>query len=81
MMDARNFKNLTETEKTDYIKLKKKETELKRLKSAIEIGYTYKLRKTYRHGAYVGRYTLTETELESAKKRITELEKELSQAE
>ena len=81
MMDARNFKNLTEAEKTKYIERKRKETELKRLKSAIEIGYTYKLRKTYRHGAYVGRYTLTKTELEKAKKRITELEKELSQAE
>ena len=81
MMDARNFKNLTETEKTDYIELKKKETELKRLKSAIEIGYTYKLRKTYRHGAYVGRHTLTAEEIEEAKKKIIELEKELGQAE
>ena len=81
MMDARNFKDLTETEKTDYIECKKKETELKRLKSDIEYGYTYKLRTTYRHGAYVGRHTLTEDEIEKAKKRITELEKELSQAE
>ena len=81
MMDARNFKNLTEAEKTKYIERKRKETELKRLKSAIEIGYTYKLRKTYRHGAYVGRHTLTAEEIEEAKKKIIELEKELSQVE
>ena len=81
MMDARNFKNLTETEKTAEIKRMKLERELKRLKSAIEIGYTYKLRKTYRHGAYVGRHTLTTEEIEEAKKKIIELEKELSQAE
>ena len=80
-MNFKEFSQMTEAEKTKYIERKRKETELKRLKSAIEIGYTYKLRKTYRHGAYVGRYTLTETELEKAKKRITELEKELSQAE
>ena len=81
MMDARNFKVLTETEKTNYIERKRKETELKRLKSDIEYGYTYKLRTTYRHGAYVGRHTLTADEIEKAKKRITELEKELSQVE
>lgn len=81
MMDARNFKNLTETEKTKYIERKRKETELKKLKSAVEDGYTYKLRTTYRHGAYMGRHTLTVDEIEKTKKRITELEKELSQAE
>lgn len=80
-MNFKEFSQMTEAEKTKYIERKRKETELKRLKSAIEIGYTYKLRKTYRHGAYVGRYTLTKTEIEKAKKRITELEKELSQAE
>ena len=81
MMNARNFKNLTEAEKTKYIERKRKETELKKLKSAVEDGYTYKLRTTYRHGAYVGRHTLTAEENEEAKKKIIELEKELSQAE
>ena len=81
MMNAREFTNLTEEQKTAYIELKKKEVELKRLKSAIKIGYTHKMRITYRHGAYVGRYTLTPDEIEKAKKRITELEKELNQAE
>lgn len=79
-MSFKEFSQMTETEKTNYIERKRKETELKNLKSAVEDGYTYKLRTTYRHGAYVGRHTLTTEEIEEAKKKIIELETELNQA-
>ena len=72
-MNFKEFSQMTETEKTKYIERKRKETELKKLKSAVEDGYTYKLRTTYRHGAYMGRHTLTIEEIESVKKRIMEL--------
>ena len=52
-MNFKEFSQMTEAEKTKYIERKRKETELKKLKSAVEDGYTYKLRTTYRHGAYV----------------------------
>lgn len=80
-MNFKKFSQMTEAEKTKYIERKRKETELKNLKSAVEDGYTYKLRTTYRHGAYVGRHTLTTEEIEKAKKKIIELETELNQAE
>ena len=80
MMNLKDFRNLTEEQQTAYIELKKKEVELKRLKRIIEYGYDYKLRKLV-HGAYVGRHTPDSDELEKVKKRITELEKELNQAE
>lgn len=80
MINAREFTNLTEEQKTAYINIKKKETELNRLKRTIEYGYDYKLRRLV-HGAYVGRHTPDSNELEKIKKRITELEKELNQAE
>lgn len=80
MMNSKNFTNLTEKQKTAYIELKRKENELNRLKRTIEYGYSYKLRRLV-HGAYVGRHTPDSDELEKIKKRITELEKELKQAE
>lgn len=79
-MNFKEFSQMTETEKTNYIERKRKETEFKNLKSAVEDGYTFKLRTTYRHGAYVGRHTLTAEEIEEAKKKIVELETELNQA-
>ena len=69
-MSFKEFSQMTEAEKTKYIERKRKETELKKLKSAVEDGYTYKLRTTYRHGAYVGRHTLTTEEIESVKKEL-----------
>lgn len=80
-MNFKEFSQMTEAEKTKYIERKRKETELKNLKSAVEDGYTYKLRTTYRHGAYVGRHTLAAEEIKEAKKKIIELETELNQAE
>lgn len=81
MINSKNFNQMTATEKTKYIEHKRKETELKILKNSIDIGYRHELRTTYSHGAYVGRHTLTPEEIEKAKTRIKELEKELSQAE
>lgn len=80
-MNFKEFSQMTEAEKTKYIEHKRKKTELKNLKSAVKDGYTYKLRTTYRHGAYVGRHTLTAEEIEEAKKKIIELEIKLNQAE
>lgn len=81
MMDARNFKNLTETEKTAEIKRMKLERELKNLKRDVESGEKVIIHRDGSTLCGCHCKEMTETELEKAKKRITELEKELSQAE
>lgn len=81
MMDARNFKNLTETEKTAEIKRMKLERELKNLKRSVESGKKSVVYRDCGKPISCELKPMTADEIEKAKKRITELEKELSQAE
>lgn len=81
MMDARNFKNLTETEKTAEIKRMKLERELKNLTRDIESGEKIIIHRDGSTLCGCHCKKMTKIELESAKKRIKELERELNQAE
>ncbi|HBF68137.1 MAG TPA: hypothetical protein DDW20_02310 [Firmicutes bacterium] len=74
----KNFKDLTETEKNEYVKKMRLNRELKNLKRSVESGKKSVVYRDCGKPISCELKPMTTEEIESAKRKITELENELN---